>query len=107
MSEPVPSFVTEFDNIVGECATFRYITRDSGLQKGACTKLRDLLARIETEKESAKASGNEDYANLLLGCKCVADGLISEIEMWLLLKEGRPDQAWERLWLRKVTYRLQ
>jgi len=97
MSDPVPAFVTEFNKIVGECATFRYITRDSELQKVACTKLRDLLAQIETEKESARASGNENYANLLLGCNCVADGLISEIEMWLLLKEGRPDQAWDAL----------
>lgn len=97
MSDPVPAFITEFNKIVDDCATFGYITRDSGLQKEACTKLRDLVAKVEAEKESAKASGDEKYANVLLGCGCVADALISEINMWLLLKEGRPDQAWEAL----------
>src|SRR5271157_4933770 len=97
MSDPVPAFVTEFNKIVEECATFRYITRDSGLQKEARAKLRDLCVKIEAEKESARTSGDEDYANLLLGCECAAEALTSEINMWLLLKEGRPDQAWDAL----------
>ena len=97
MNDPVPAFVTEFNKIMDECATFRYITRDSELQKEACTKLRGLLAQIEAKKKSAKASGDEEYANLLLGCGCVASALNSEINMWLLLKEGRPDQAWDEL----------
>jgi hypothetical protein len=97
MSSPIPVFVTNFNTIVDECATVRYITRDSGLQKEACTKLQDPLVQIKAEKEFAKASGDEDYANLLLGCECVADALISEISMWVLLKQGRPDEAWDAL----------
>jgi hypothetical protein len=97
MSDPVPVFVNEFNKIVKDCAIFICITRDSELQKQACAKLRELLARVEAEKEFAAASGDEDYANLLLGCECIADALISEINMWLLLKEGQPDKAWDAL----------
>jgi hypothetical protein len=97
MSDPIPPFVDEFNKIVEESATFIFITRDNELQEGACVKLRDLRARVEAEKESATVSGDEDYANLLLGCECIADALISEISMCLLLKAGRPDQAWDAL----------
>jgi hypothetical protein len=97
MSDLVPAFVIEFNKIVEECATFRYITRDSRVQKEARARLRDLRAQIEAEKESARASADGDYANLLLGCECAADALSYEISMWLLLKEGQPDQAWDAL----------
>src|SRR5579859_542919 len=97
MSNLVPAFVTEFNEVVNGCAIFRYITRDNALQRDSCSKLRDLLVKIKAEKESAKASDDENYANLLLGCECVADALISEIDMWVLLKEGRPDEAWDAL----------
>jgi hypothetical protein len=97
MSDPIPAFVNEFNKIIEECATFIFITRDSELQEGVCVKLRDLRARVGAEQELATASRDEDYANLLLGCECVADALISEINMCLLLKAGRPDQAWDAL----------
>lgn len=97
MNEPVPAFVNEFNETVEECSIFIFITRDSELQEEACAKLRDLRARVEAEKQGAVASSDEDYANLLLGCEYVADALISEIKMWLLLKQGRPDQAWDAL----------
>lgn len=97
MNVPTPALVIEFNKIVNECAIFRFITRDSELQREACAKLEDLLARIEAEKDFSKDSDDEEYANLLLGCECVAKALMSEIRMWLLLKEGRPDEAWEAL----------
>jgi len=52
---------------------------------------------VSAEKQSAIANGNEQYANFLLGCQCVASALIAQIKMWLLLKEGRPDEAWNEL----------
>jgi hypothetical protein len=55
------------------------------------------LALIATEKGSAIAAGDEDYANALLGCACAAEALGAEISMWLLIKEGRPDDAWSQL----------
>lgn len=90
-------FVKEFNELVEECEVFICITRDSELQKGACNKLQNELVRISTEKRLAIARDDEDYANLLLSCECVASALMAEIKMWLLLKEGHPDEAWDAL----------
>jgi hypothetical protein len=97
MSDVVPAFVTEFNAVMEGCATFRYITRDSALQRDSCATLRNLLAKIKAEKEAAKASNDENYTNVLLGCECAANALIFEIDMWVLLKESRPDEAWDAL----------
>ncbi|HEY6349661.1 MAG TPA: hypothetical protein VI636_09650 [Candidatus Angelobacter sp.] len=97
MNDPVTSFIIKFNKIIAECEIFTFITRDSALQRDACRQLQDLLAAVEAEKKYARTSGKEDYANVLLGCECVASGLVSEINMWLLLKDGRPDEAWGAL----------
>jgi hypothetical protein len=97
MTDTLPPFLIKFNEIVEESRVFLFITRDSDLQRAACTKLQDMLAEVVTEKKSAIAAGNENYANALLGCECMASALIAEIKMWLLLKEGRPDKAWDEL----------
>src|ERR1035437_3189403 len=97
MSGAPTAFVSEFNKIIDECAIFTCITRDGGLQRQARTRLDDLLTAISSEKASAITANNVDYANLLLGCESVAKGIAAEITMWLLLKEGRPDAAWDQL----------
>lgn len=97
MSEPIKLSLGRFNEIVGECQVFLFITRDSDLQKQACNKLEDALVEIAAQKASVIAIGDEESANVLLGCECVANALIAEITMWLLLKNERPDEAWERL----------
>jgi hypothetical protein len=73
------------------------MTRDSGIQKDACTKLQTLVADCRTLKSEAVAAGDEDFANLLLGFECVASCLSEELAMWILLKEEKPDEAWDSL----------
>ncbi|SRR6266849_1746330 len=97
MSDSISPFLNKFNEIVEESQVFLFITRDSDLQKQACENLKDLLAQTAVDQGSAVATGDEDYSNVLLGCKCVAGALIAEIRMWLLLKEGRPDEAWDEL----------
>lgn len=97
MSDSISPVLSKFNQIAEGSKVFLFITRDSTLQKDACNKLEEILAEIATEKKSAIAAGDEGYANALLGCECVAGGLISEIRMWLLLKEGHPDEAWDNL----------
>jgi hypothetical protein len=55
------------------------------------------LRQIASEKAAAVGSSDEDYANLLLGCECVARSLFAELQMWLLLKQEDPDAAWDQL----------
>ena len=97
MSKPLPGFVAEFNSLVKESENMLSIARDSELQRAACYVLEDALQRTRTEKHEAIAGGDEDYANLLLGCESVARALLAEINMWLLLKEEKPNEAWNHL----------
>jgi hypothetical protein len=97
MTEHESAFIDRFNRTVEECTVFIYITRDTGLQRGACSSLDEQLASIASEKADAIRRGDEEYANALLGCESLATALRAEIQMSLLLKEGRPDEAWNRL----------
>lgn len=97
MTEEQSTFIDRFNETVEKCQVFIYITRDSGLQRAACATLGDQIASVAAEKTEAIRRADETYANILLGCESVATALKAEIEMSLLLKEGRPDEAWYRL----------
>ena len=97
MTEQELAFIDRFNEAVKECRVFIYITRDSDLQREACATLNEQLAAIAAEKAEAIRRGAEEHANILLGCHSLATALKAEIEMSLLLKEGRPDEAWNRL----------
>lgn len=97
MNNSPPPFVSSFNEQVKEAEVFLSIARDSALQQQAIEKLLVLRASIVAEKDSAISAGNEDYANLLLGCECVASALVAELRMWLWLKQDKPDAAWDEL----------
>lgn len=97
MSNDRQTNIVMYNSIIEDCENFCFITRDSGLQKDACVKLQTLLADCLTLKSEAIADTDEDFANLLLGFECVANCLHSELEMWILLKEEKPDEAWDKL----------
>lgn len=97
MSNALPPFIQEFNDLVKESEVFLSIARDSQLQQEAVENLKKILPRIGQEKKKAIDNGKEDYTNLLLGCECVANSLLNEIKMWLLLKKEEPEQAWDCL----------
>jgi hypothetical protein len=89
--------IDRFNSVLAIAQTLSFITRSSELQRDACDKLKDLSVECGQQKAAAVEAGDEDFANLLLGFECVADCLLAEIEMWQLLKEEKPDEAWDRL----------
>jgi hypothetical protein len=89
--------IDRFNAVVDDATIFTFLTRASELQREACTKLKSLSEECRQLKAAAVRTGDEEFANLLLGFECVADCLLAEIEMWLLLKEEKPDEAWDRL----------
>ncbi len=97
MNEHQESFLRIFNKKVSELEVYLGITRASDLQRQACTDVEELLKKIHSEKQKAIQSADEDYANLLLGCECAASAVLAELQMWLLLKEDRPDDAWDEL----------
>lgn len=97
MNNSVKKHVERFNAIIEDCENFCCITRDSELQKAACVRLQALEAECGTLKSKAVASRDEDGANILLGFECVAHCLLAELTMWILLKEEKPDEAWDSL----------
>lgn len=92
------SFSTDdYDRRIQEASRFLGITRCSSLQEQVIRDLEDLLAQTQRSKENAIAVQDVEHANLLLGCECFAGALASELQMWLLLKEGDPSSAWDKL----------
>jgi hypothetical protein len=78
-------------------ANLSYIVRDSDLQRDALTELSALAAKVEDWKKQAISAQDENYANLFLGCECVIEALSAELNLWLQLKNGQPDDAWSSL----------
>lgn len=90
-------FIQAANSFVKECEICLSIARDADLQRETCLKLEQFVKYIEAQKCISVKNADEDLANLLLGYESVAKCLQAEIEMWLLLKEGKPDEAWDRL----------
>ena len=97
MTDNLPPFLTEFNKAVKETGVFLSIARASELQQDASEALEQLIPKIAEEKAHAVKDKNEDYANMLLGCECVAAALVAELKMWILLKQEEPDAAWDQL----------
>ena len=97
MSNDLPNFIIQFNNFVEESQILLSIARDSELQQEEYENLENILPEIAQEKKKAIENNNEDYANLLLGCECVTNFLINELKMWLLLKQEKPEKAWDCL----------
>jgi hypothetical protein len=90
-------FIESFNETVKEVEVYLSIARDSDLQRDAILTVENLIEEVSKEKSQAINKQNEDYANQLLGCECVCEMLVAELEMWILLKEESPNEAWDRL----------
>ncbi|ABD04785.1 hypothetical protein RPB_0073 [Rhodopseudomonas palustris HaA2] len=89
--------IDELNQIVRENEIFCILTRDSSLQEEACSALSGALEKCSSLKADSIDSQNEVLANLALGFECVLRMLISELKMWILLKQEEPDKAWDYL----------
>jgi hypothetical protein len=78
-------------------ANLSCIVRDSDLQRDALADLSALATKIEDWKKRAISEQDENHANLFLGCECVIEALSAELNLWLQLKDGQPDGAWNSL----------
>lgn len=97
MKELPHPFMERFNDVVHAEEVFAFVTRDTELQQKACVALESLLRETAEQKALAIARQSEDLANLFLACECAATSLLSQIKMWLCLKEGKGDEAWDQL----------
>jgi len=97
MSDNFSEQFKQFEELMKETQVLLFIARDSDLQRAAVIKLAEFLLLLGEWKQVAIADKNEDRANLILGMECVAKSFKAELEMWLLLKAEKPEEAWGSL----------
>src|SRR6266481_2992539 len=97
MNKHIANFLRKFNEVIKDGEILRSIARDSELQLQACRNLEQKILEVRNEKERAIEKQDEDYANCLLGCECSARTVLAELRMWLLLKDERPEDAWNEL----------
>jgi hypothetical protein len=97
MTDEQQKFMEGYNAVISDCAILCFCTRDTELQNAACRRLEHLRSLVEVEKTKAIEGKDEDFANALLGCSCLASAMIAELKMWVLLKEQDPDAAWTQL----------
>jgi hypothetical protein len=89
--------ISHLNLAIKECETYLFITRDTSLQNDYRVKMKELQQQATELKAAAISQRNEDFANLFLGFECVAECLLAELSMWIDLKNGNPDRAWDNL----------
>lgn len=97
MTDESYGFIERFNSYIEGVAHLLFLPRDAGLQQEGISGLTHAMAEFAVEKAAAIAAGDEDKANLLLGFECVGGSLIAELRMWIALKEGGWEVAWDKL----------
>src|SRR5712692_4165283 len=97
MNEQVYTFKIEFSETANELQKFCYITRAKELQLEALNKLNILKSNASILKQKAIGQADEDSANAMLSFEEMIIALISELKMWIALKDDDPDAAWNHL----------
>ena len=97
MEELVKEFQARLNKFVVEKERLCFMTRAIELQRAACLESSELFAEASKLKHSARDSRNENAANALLAFEEVLKTLVSELKMWIALKEDAPFEAWNYL----------
>lgn len=97
MNKEKEQLIEEFEHLIEDSAKFLFITRGKEFQQEAVEKLSALKQKISLFKEKAVEKEDEDSANLALGLELFISAFISELEMWMELKEDDPNKAWDYL----------
>jgi hypothetical protein len=92
MSMPY-DIVTAYNALLEEVEPLLFIVRDSGLQREGIEQIDAFVTRADQARLGAIAAQDAERANLLLGFRSAARSLSAELNMYLLLKQDRPEEA--------------
>jgi hypothetical protein len=95
--DPIGAKYEPFNEATKEFAVLLSIARHDSLQRAALQEIDRWRQTITGWKREAIAARSEDQANYCLGLECICNFFSSELEMWLLLKDRKPDDAWGKL----------
>jgi hypothetical protein len=93
----IDELLDRHEKICNEALRQVFPARDIGIQEDTRDNLLNIHDEVRTAKRAAINTKNEELANLLLGCQCIAKALAQEINCWILIKSGEPHKAWASL----------
>jgi len=88
---------TPFDNAVKGYQGLLSIARHDTLQQKAIEEIVRWREVIAAWKREAVEARDESRANYCLGLECLCMFFDAELNMWLLLKDRKPEEAWAKL----------
>jgi hypothetical protein len=79
--------------------SYRYCYASCGheLQTEQQHRVHDFLQRLEKYRQEAIAAQDEEAANAASVALCIVEALLNRLQLWLLLKSDRMEEAWDQL----------
>lgn len=95
MNKEVDNLSKRSINIILNSERFCFITRGEELQRDCIRELTLLKEEVAEIKQKTIKTKDEDSANTLLSLECLIQAFISELNMWVSLKNDDPNSAWD------------
>lgn len=74
-----------------------YASRGHELQTEQQHRAHALMQRLEKYRQEAIAAQEEEAANAGFVALCIVEGLLNHLQLWLLVKADRMEEAWDQL----------
>jgi len=89
--------IDAYNRLLQEIEPLLFVARDSSLQRAGGEALRAFVDRADQVRLAAMMERDEEGANHLLAFRSAARALAFEMDMYLLLKADKPEEAWNAL----------
>ena len=93
--------VADMRQEVGESfkESFRYCYASCGheLQTEEQHRVHALMQRLEKYRQEAITAQDEEAANAAFVALCIMEGLLNHLQLWLLVKADRMEEAWDQV----------
>ena len=60
-------------------------------------QLHELMLRLEKYRQETITAQDEEAANAAFVALCIVEGLLNHLQLWLLVKAARMEEAWDQL----------
>jgi hypothetical protein len=93
----IAAVAADWEALAGDCLRFCYMARAIEQQRAAIERLDSFEAVLLDGRRRAQSAGDGDKANMWLSMHTMLEALRFELQMFVELKEDRPDAAWDHL----------
>jgi hypothetical protein len=94
MADDTEVWVERFNQETKEGLRHCYPVRDRQLQSAARERLHRFVDELNVERHRNSNCGTPHVANAFLALMCVARSILSCLDMWIALRDDRPEDAW-------------